>query len=159
MRRADFAYDLPEDLIAQTPPAQRGGSRLLRLDTSGQVVDAQFADFPGVLRPNGLRVLNDTRVIPARVFGAKPTGGQVEILLERILDDRRIIAHVRATKALRAAEPRQRPGGATVTFLGRRAGLFELAMSGERLEYFERCGSMPLPPYIERAAETSDADR
>jgi S-adenosylmethionine:tRNA ribosyltransferase-isomerase len=131
----------------------------LRLTTSGAVSDARFADFPNLLRTDDLLVLNDTRVIPARVLGVKPTGGQVEILLERILDERRILAHVRATKALRADAPVALPGGATATFVGRHDDLFELALSAEPLAYFERYGSMPLPPYIERAADAADADR
>lgn len=158
MRRADFAYELPEELIAQTPPAQRSGSRLLRLAAAG-VIDARFADFPTLLRPDDLLVLNDTRVIPARVLGNKPTGGRVEILLERILDDRRIIAHVNSGKALRADVPILIPGEATATYIGRHDDLFELALSVEPLAYFERYGSMPLPPYIDRAADATDADR
>src|SRR5688500_13289613 len=103
MRRADFAYHLPDALIAQHPPALRTGSRLLHLAAqSGAIHDRRFSDFPALLAPNDLLVLNDTRVIPARVMGAKPTGGQVEILLERILSGRRILAHVHASKALRA---------------------------------------------------------
>src|SRR6186713_2740177 len=106
MRRSDFTYELPPELIAQRPAAERTGSRLLRVDPhADELSDLQFADFPKLLRPNDLLVFNDTRVIPARVLGAKPTGGQVEILLERILGSRRILAHVHASKALRHEVP------------------------------------------------------
>jgi S-adenosylmethionine:tRNA ribosyltransferase-isomerase len=160
MRRADFAYTLPDSLIAQHPPAQRTDSRLLHLDTrSGAIDDRLFAEFPQLLQPNDLLVLNDTRVIPARVLGAKPTGGQVEILLERILGERRILAHVNASKALRAEAPVVLPGNVTATFVRRHDDLFELELSVEPLSYFERHGAMPLPPYIERAAEQADATR
>lgn len=160
MRRADFAYNLPDELIAQHPPAQRTDSRLLHVQTrTGSIEDLRFADFPSLLRAGDVLVLNDTRVIPARVLGAKPTGGQVEILLERILDGRRILAHVHASKPLRAEAPVALPGGATATFVKRHDDLFELELSTEPLDYFERFGSMPLPPYIGRDADVADATR
>lgn len=160
MRRSDFAYDLPTDLIAQRPAPQRSGSRLLRLNSgSGAIDDLQFVDFCGLLRPGDLLVFNDTRVIPARVLGAKPTGGQVEILLERLLGGRRILAHVHASKALRPEVPVVLPGGVEARFIARHADLFELELSAEPLAYFERHGAMPLPPYIERASEADDAAR
>ncbi|HMN43216.1 MAG TPA: tRNA preQ1(34) S-adenosylmethionine ribosyltransferase-isomerase QueA [Povalibacter sp.] len=159
MRRADFAYDLPAELIAQRPPAQRSGSRLLRLARDARCEDLQFTDFPGLLRANDLLIFNDTRVIPARVFGVKPTGGQVEILLERILDGRRILAHVHASKALRAEVPVLLQDGAEARFVARRDDLFELELNVDPLGFFERHGSMPLPPYIERSTEADDATR
>jgi S-adenosylmethionine:tRNA ribosyltransferase-isomerase len=160
MRRADFAYNLPEELIAQHPPHERSGSRLLELNSAtGAIEDRHFADFPNLLRSGDLLVLNDTRVIPARVLGAKPTGGQVEILLERILGERRILAHVNASKALRADAPISLPGGATATFVRRHDDLFELELSSEPLAYFEQFGAMPLPPYIERSVDEADATR
>jgi len=160
MRRSDFTYDLPAELIAQRPAPQRSASRLLHLDSgSGAIADRQFTDLPSLLRPDDLLVFNDTRVIPARVLGAKPTGGQVEILLERILEGRRILAHVHASKALRPEVPILLPGAVEAHFVGRHEDLFELELSANPLEYFERHGSMPLPPYIERSAETEDATR
>lgn len=159
MRRSDFAYHLPEHLIAQRPAAERTGSRLLRLDRSGALHDLMFLDLPGLLRAGDLLIFNDTRVIPARVLGAKPTGGQVEILLERILDDRRILAHVHASKALRAEVPILLPGNGEARFVRRQDDLFELEMNVDPLDYFERHGAMPLPPYIERSAEAEDAAR
>ena len=160
MRRADFAYDLPEDLIAQRPPIERSGSRLLHLERAGaRLRDLQFTDLPSLLHAGDLLVFNDTRVIPARIVGSKPTGGQVEILLERVLAERRILAHAHASKPLRSDVPVALPGGAQATYIGRRDDLYELELSTDPLPYFEQHGSMPLPPYIERAAEADDATR
>lgn len=160
MRRADFYYDLPNELIAQRPAPSRAGSRLLHVDgPSGLLRDLAFADFPSLLRAGDLLVFNDTRVIPARVIGTKPTGGKVEILLERVLSERRILAHVHASKPLRAGVPIALPGDTTAHFIQRHDDLFELELSAEPLAYFERHGAMPLPPYIGRANEPDDATR
>lgn len=158
MRRSSFAYDLPPDLIAQRPAAQRSASRLLRLQDA-MPRDLQFTDLPGLLRAGDLLVFNDTRVIPARVLGTKPTGGQVEILLERVLDGRRILAHVGSSKPLRAEAPIALPGGVEARFIQRHEDLFELELSADPLSYFERHGAMPLPPYITRHSDTDDAGR
>ena len=159
MRRSDFAYDLPVELIAQHPPAERAGGRLLHVPVSGRLQDLQFTDFPTLLRAGDLLVFNDTRVIPARVHGVKPTGGQVEILLERVLGGHRILAHVHASKPLRADAPVALPGGVEARFVARHEDLFELELSTEPLAYFEAHGAMPLPPYIDRSAEADDAAR
>jgi S-adenosylmethionine:tRNA ribosyltransferase-isomerase len=159
MRRSDFSFDLPQELIAQRPLAQRSASRLLRLDPSGAVQDLSFVDVPGLLQPGDLLVFNDTRVIPARIIGTKPTGGQVEILLERTLGGRRILAHVHASKPLREEAPITLPGGAEARYVGRQEDLFELELSVDPLDYFERHGAMPLPPYIERSADADDVAR
>lgn len=160
MRRADFHYELPEELIAQQPAPVRAGSRLLHLHApTATLRDLQFLNFPTLLRPGDLLVFNDTRVIPARIRGAKPTGGQVEILLERVLEGTRILAHVHASKPLRPDVPIALPGGATARFIARRDDLFELELDVEPLAYFEREGSMPLPPYIERTPDETDATR
>ncbi len=159
MRRTDFAYDLPVDLIAQHPPLDRAGGRLLNVQKAASPRDLKFTDFPDLLRAGDLLVFNDTRVIPARVHGVKPTGGQVEILLERVLDANRILAHVHASKPLRPEAPVALPGGVEARFIQRHDDLFELQLSTEPLAYFEQYGAMPLPPYIERDAETDDATR
>ena len=159
MRRSDFAYHLPSELIAQRPAAQRTGSRLLHLARTGELHDLSFVDLPSLLRAGDVLVFNDTRVIPARVIGAKPTGGQVEILLERILDARRILAHVHASKPLRAEVPVSLPGGVEARFIGRADDLFELELSVDALDYFFAHGAAPLPPYIERNADAMDAER
>lgn len=159
MRRSDFHYDLPNELIAQHPPAERAGGRLLHLDRAAQVHDLRFVDFPTLLRRDDLLVFNDTRVIPARVHGNKPTGGHVEILLERVLDEHRILAHVNSSKSLRSDVPVLLPGGVEARFIARHDDLFELALSTEPLSYFETYGAMPLPPYIERDAAEEDVSR
>ncbi|HLS81117.1 MAG TPA: tRNA preQ1(34) S-adenosylmethionine ribosyltransferase-isomerase QueA [Steroidobacter sp.] len=159
MRRSDFAYDLPGGLIAQRPATERAASRLLHVRGDREIRDLRFIDLPQLLNPGDLLVFNDTRVIPARVLGLKPTGGRVEILLERVLQDRRILAHVHASKPLRETAPIALPGGAQARLIGRREDLFELELTEEPLAYFERYGAMPLPPYIERQAEAQDAER
>lgn len=160
MRRSDFSYSLPAELIAQYPTAQRSASRLLHVDgRAGAWTDRQFMDLPSLLRPDDLLVFNDTRVIPARVFGTKPTGGRVEIMLERILSGHRILAHVHASKALRADAPVLLAEGVTARLVGRHEDLFELELSTEPLPFFLAQGALPLPPYIERGAETADSER
>jgi S-adenosylmethionine:tRNA ribosyltransferase-isomerase len=118
-----------------------------------------FSDLPALLQPGDLLVLNDTRVIPARLIGSKARGGRVEILLERILTGRRILAHVHASKPLRAESPVSLPGGASAVYVARHEDLFELELDREPLAYFEQHGSMPLPPYIERPVDADDAAR
>lgn len=160
MRRADFFYDLPPGLIAQHPAAERTASRLLHLDrASGLLVDRRFAELPALLRPDDLLVFNDTRVIPARLFGTKASGGQVEILLERIVDDRRFLAQVRASKALKPGGQVLLPGEVTATCLGRDDDLFEFDLGLDPVAYFTAHGQMPLPPYIEHVPDDKDAER
>ena len=159
MHLDDFAYDLPRDLIADRPAEPRDAARLLVLPAGGGLRDRHIADLPELLLPGDLLVFNDTRVIPARVVGSKPTGGQVEILLERVLEGRRILAHAHASKPLRSDTPVALPGGAQAHYIGRRDDLYELELSTDPLSYFEQHGSMPLPPYIDRAAEADDATR
>ncbi len=164
MRRTDFHFDLPEGLIAQYPATERTASRLLCLDgNSGELVDRQFRDLPRLLRAGDLLVFNDTRVIPARLFGQKETGGKVEVLVERVLDDRRVLAHVRASKSPRAGSRLTLEGGIMADMLARQGELFELALSGDAdesaLDLLEAHGHMPLPPYIERADANDDRER
>jgi S-adenosylmethionine:tRNA ribosyltransferase-isomerase len=161
MQRTDFHYDLPSELIAQHPTGERGGGRLLCLDGgSGQQVDRQFADLPGLLNPGDLLVFNDTRVMPARLHGQKQSGGKVEILIERILEPRLGLAHIKASKS-------PKPGGriligdaAELEVLGRRGELFELACRDlDLVELMAQVGHMPLPPYIARADDGLDRER
>lgn len=160
MRRADFSYPLPRELIAQHPLPERTASRLLALDGgSGALRDLRFADFPSLLRPGDLLVVNDTRVLPARLLGRKASGGACELLLERILDPRRILVQARASKGLRPGTSISLPGGATALVIARHGELHELALDRDALAYFEAHGNMPLPPYIGRAAEDSDRER
>lgn len=161
MQRSDFAYDLPPELIAQHPPAQRGGSRLLFLDgASGRISDQMFDDLPKLLRAGDLVVFNDTRVIPARLLGHKATGGQVEVLLERIVGDHSVLAQVRASKSPKPGSW-LRLGDVEAQVTGRQGEFFLLEFSrGESaLAIFERSGKMPLPPYIEREPESDDRER
>jgi S-adenosylmethionine:tRNA ribosyltransferase-isomerase len=165
MRLSDFDYDLPPDLIAQTPPATRTGSRLLDVRGAAQACqDRQFADLPSMLEPGDLLVFNDTRVIKARLFGNKATGGRVEVLVERVLSDDRALVHLRASKSPKPgmvitfgddADP------VAATMVERRGALFLLAFEpGTRvLDVLERHGEIPLPPYIERKPELLDASR
>jgi S-adenosylmethionine:tRNA ribosyltransferase-isomerase len=160
MRRSDFSYTLPDGLIARFPPTQRGDSRLLHFDgASGALRDRRFADLPELLRAGDLLVLNDTRVVPARLHGSKESGGRVEILLERVSGPRSALVLVRASKPARAGSRIALDGGGEARVLGREGEFVELAFDVEPLELFERQGEIPLPPYLDRPAETLDRDR
>ncbi|HET9862226.1 MAG TPA: S-adenosylmethionine:tRNA ribosyltransferase-isomerase, partial [Steroidobacteraceae bacterium] len=159
MRRADFNYDLPEELIAQQPLAERSASRLLTLDgATGATADRRIRDLPELLDPGDLLVFNDTRVIPARLFAVKETGGRVELLLERPLDALLALVHARASKPLRPGMFLQSHGGA-IRVLERRGDLWVLELPEPPLGFFERHGQMPLPPYIRREPDETDAAR
>jgi len=162
MQRTDFNYQLPEALIAQRPLPERSASRLLALNgESGAVADLQFADIVDLIEPNDLLIFNNTRVIPARLFGTKASGGKVEVLIERVVDDHRALAHVRASKSPKPGGRLLLEGELDVEVVGRQGELFELRFDGERplLELLDRHGRMPLPPYIERDVESSDLSR
>jgi S-adenosylmethionine:tRNA ribosyltransferase-isomerase len=160
MQRTDFHFDLPPELIAQRPSEARSASRLLALDgLTGAFQDRQFRDLPALLRPQDLLVLNDTRVIPARLFGVKDSGGRVEILLERVLSATTVLAQVRASKGLREDHAVRLAGGHSLRMLGRESDLYVLEFSGDALAIFQEQGQMPLPPYIERNADGIDAER
>ncbi len=160
MRRADFSYDLPPELIAQRPLPERSASRLLVLDgATGALEDRRFPDLAQLLRPGDLLVLNDTRVLPARIGARKDSGGACEILLERVLDGRRILAQARASKGFRPGTALTLDGGARAVVTGRQDDLVEFELDREPLDYFERHGEMPLPPYIDRPAQPEDRSR
>lgn len=163
MLRRDFHFKLPPELIAQYPAAQRGASRLLILDgASGALRDGVFTELPSLLRPGDLLVCNDAWVIPARLYGRKATGGKVEILVERLLDERRALAHVRGGRSLKPGDRLSLADDKVVaTALGRRDELFELSFDDPRPAAFilEQHGETPLPPYIERSADADDRDR
>jgi S-adenosylmethionine:tRNA ribosyltransferase-isomerase len=160
MRVDDFHFDLPEQLIARYPLAQRTASRLLVLDgPSGELAHRQFADLLEYLQPGDLMVFNNTRVIPARLFGHKVSGGKLEILVERLLDSRRVLAHVRASKSPKAGSVICLEGGGEAQMLARHDALFELVFSEDVLPLLERVGHMPLPPYIDRPDEDADRER
>lgn len=161
MKLSDFDFDLPPELIAQYPLPNRGDSRLLCLDgPTGELLDRMFRDLPEFLRPGDLLVFNDTRVVRARLYGRKETGGRVEVLVERLEDVHTALAHVRASKAPRAGMRLFLGEGGGVRVLGREGDLFRLAAEGEGFpDLMERHGHMPLPPYIERGDETLDEER
>lgn len=162
MQRADFHYELPEELIARYPSEQRSDCRLLCVDgNSGELAHRRFPDLLDLLQPGDLLVFNDTRVIPARLHGHKASGGKVEMLLERPLDAHRGLAHLRASKSPKPGTELHFEGGIRAVVEGRREALFELRFLGETpmIELLERHGHMPLPPYITRDDELSDRDR
>src|ERR1700675_1229913 len=160
MQRADFHFDLPKELIAQRPTAERSAARLLTLEgRTGSYRDRQFRDFPSLLNPGDLLVFNDTRVIPARVFGTKDSGGRVEILLERALTANIALTHVRASKGLKDGAAVALAAGQSARMLGRENELFRLQFSCDVLEFFDAHGEIPLPPYISRRAELADIER
>ena len=160
MRTAEFDFDLPQHLIAQHPPAQRGASRLLQVGAAG-IADRLFADLPALLRPHDVLVLNDTRVLKARLFGQKETGGQVEVMVERILNEHEVLAQVRASKTPKSGSQLLLADAVTVTVLGREGEFFHLRFEGEACveEALERHGKLPLPPYITHAAGDEDEER
>lgn len=162
MRRSDFHFELPPELIAQQPPKQRGDSRLLCLDKqSGALADRRFSDFIDLLQPNDLLVFNNTRVIPARLYGHKASGGKIEVLVERLLDKQRIIAHLRASKAPKPGTRLRFEGDVEAEVLGREDALFHLRFDDSRPIYkiLEAIGHIPLPPYIQRPDTEQDSER
>ena len=160
MQTSDFHFDLPEELIAQHPPAERGDSRLLHVEgATGALHDRHFSDLPALLEPGDLLVFNNTRVMKARLFGTKETGGRVEILVERLLDVDRALAHVRASKSPKPGSTIE-VAGVRLEVLGREDSLFELHCADSTFPVLmELHGHMPLPPYITRPDETQDMER
>lgn len=162
MQLADFHFDLPDALIARYPQAERSASRLLCMDRrSGDLSHRVFRDIAEQLQPGDLLVFNNTKVIPARLFGQKASGGKVEVLVERILDEQRFLAHVRASKSPKPGTELLLENDATVAMLGRKGELFELELQGDEtvLSMLERLGHMPLPPYIDRPDSEEDKAR
>ena len=161
MRLSDFDYDLPDALIARHPPARRGDSRLLDL-CGGVPVDRQFADLPELLVPGDLLVMNDTRVLKARLEAHKDSGGRVEVMVERPLGDGVWLALMRASHAPKAGARLTVGDGAWLKVLGREGDLFRIRLEGGAADMFElmaRCGDLPLPPYLERAPDADDEAR
>jgi S-adenosylmethionine:tRNA ribosyltransferase-isomerase len=160
MRTDDFEFDLPEHLIAQHPPAQRGASRLLEVREAG-LKDSQFADFAGLVREHDVLILNDTRVLKARLFGEKESGGKVEILVERVLDEHEVLAQVRASKTPRTNSRLLIAGKILARMLGRKGEFFHLRFEDTETVsvLLERYGNLPLPPYITHAADANDDAR
>jgi S-adenosylmethionine:tRNA ribosyltransferase-isomerase len=162
MKRSDFHFDLPEELIAHYPPEKRTDSRLLCISRKdGAVRHRQFTDLPDLLKPEDLLVFNNTRVIPARLFGQKDSGGKVEVLLERVMADNQILAQVRASKAPKTGSAIIFNADARAEVLGREGEFFILAFpeSVDLMRLLDEIGHMPLPPYIKREDELLDKER
>ena len=163
MRRSDFHFDLPPELIAQRPLTGRSQSRLLCLDrSSGTLEDSLVERLPEKLLPGDLLVFNDTRVIPARLFGEKASGGKLELLVERILDDHRALVHIRASKSPKVGMRLCLADAAVeAEVLARRDELFEIVFHDPRslLTILDEYGHIPLPPYIERPDSEEDRER
>jgi len=160
MRTEEFDFDLPEHLIAQHPPQRRGESRLLQVN-GHQLADRRFAELSELIRPHDVLVLNDTRVLKARLYGEKASGGKVELLVERILDEHHVLAQVRASKSPREGGRILVAGAIHVSVLGREGEFYRLRFEGEEdvSELLERHGKLPLPPYITHAATDDDEER
>lgn len=162
MKTSDFRFDLPEELIAQYPSTDRTASRLLALDgNTGQVQDLKFTDLLHQLDSKDLLVFNNTKVIPARLLGHKETGGKVEVLVERVLDHERVLAHVRSSKSPSQGRRLKLEGSLEVEVLARHDALFELRFlnTDSVVDALESYGRMPLPPYIERDVDKADLER
>ena len=159
MKRTDFNYQLPAELIAQRPLEQRSASRLLCLDRqSGDLSDRKFNELPSLLNPGDLLVFNNTEVIPARLFGRKASGGRIEILVERLLNRQECLAQVRASKSPKPGGKLLLEDGSELLVLARQEGFFHLqSVNTDLMGLLQGLGHMPLPPYITR--EDNDADR
>ena len=158
MRLSDFDYVLPPELVAQHPPAERGTSRLLRV-APDRVEDLGFRDIVGLLDAGDVLVVNDTRVIKARLHGRKDSGGAVEVLVERVLEGDRVLAMVRASKTPRPGRRIAFAGGIEAEVVGREGEFFVLGFDRSPWDVLEACGELPLPPYITHEAVDEDAQR
>ena len=156
----DFDYELPSDLIAQHPSETRSGSRLLCAG-AGSLADRRFLELPQLLAPGDLLVFNDTRVIKARLFGHKETGGHIEVLIERVLSAHEALAQVHAGRAAKPGSTLRLVGGLDVRVLGRAEEFYHLRFpeKGTVLDLLERHGGVPLPPYISHTPQTEDERR
>ncbi|MEE9339426.1 MAG: tRNA preQ1(34) S-adenosylmethionine ribosyltransferase-isomerase QueA [Methylococcaceae bacterium] len=162
MKKSDFNYHLPVNLIAQKPLEERVASRLLCLDKiTGAIKDRQFVDFIDLVNDKDLLILNDTKVIPARLYGKKQTGGKLEILIERVLGESHAVAHIRSSKSPKAGSVIELEEGFSCCVTGRENDLFCLEFSTDKtiLELLDQIGHIPLPPYITREDNTDDLTR
>lgn len=161
MKKSDFNYNLPDALIAQKPLAERNASRLLCMDRhTGAINDRYFTDFINLVNEHDLLIFNDTKVIPARLYGKKQTGGKIEILIERVLNSHQAIAHIKASKAPKPGTLIELDDGYVCTVEGRVDDLFQLNFNHLNiLDLLDKIGHIPLPPYITRADDASDLTR
>ncbi|MDH4172671.1 MAG: tRNA preQ1(34) S-adenosylmethionine ribosyltransferase-isomerase QueA [Betaproteobacteria bacterium] len=160
MRVSEFDYALPAELIAQHPAPERTASRLLHLDAaSGRIEDLAFTDLPALVGKRDALVLNDTRVIKARLAGKKASGGKIELFVDRVLGARDALALIRSSHAPRAGNELIVGDGARVTVIGREEDLYRVRFAQDVAQVLERCGAVPLPPYIRHAPDAADAKR
>jgi len=160
MRLAEFDYALPEALIAQHPAGARAASRLLHLDAaSGRIEDLAFADLPALADRRDTLVVNDTRVIKARLAGTKASGGRIELFIERVTGAREALALIRSSHHPREGGELVVGDGARVTVFGRDGDLYRVRFAEDVHALLERCGAVPLPPYIRHAPDAQDAER
>ncbi|MDT0595901.1 tRNA preQ1(34) S-adenosylmethionine ribosyltransferase-isomerase QueA [Glaciecola petra] len=162
MKISDFDFELPEQLIAKYPTQQRSASRMLCLDgKTGSIHHSNFVDVVGLINEGDLLIFNNTRVIPARLFGQKESGGKIEVMLERVLADNSALAHIKASKSPKEGSRLLLEGGLSATMLGRQGALFHIIFDGDDsvFDLLERHGHMPLPPYIDRPDEDADKER
>ena len=159
MNVSEFDFHLPEELIAQLPPATRGGSRLLHVNAQGDLADRQFRDLPSLLRPNDLLVMNDTRVIKARLFGHKVSGGKLELLVERVTNEFEALAFIRASHAPKPGSEIHLADDTVIDVVERQDDLTRLRFPRPVLGVLDQIGLLPLPPYIEHTPTAEDETR
>jgi S-adenosylmethionine:tRNA ribosyltransferase-isomerase len=161
MKTSDFGFELPDELIARFPMAERSASRMLCLNGDTGALDHKiFRDIEHLLEPGDLLVFNNTRVIPARIYGQKASGGKLEALIERVVDQHHVLAHLKSSRSPKPGQMIQL-AGADVEVTGRQGALFELHFKDERpvLDILEEQGEMPLPPYMDREEQEEDKER
>lgn len=160
MNKQDFYFDLPQELIAQYPLPNRSDSRLLTYNRlTGEYGHHQFREIADFLNPGDLLVMNDSKVIPARLYGHKPTGGKVELLVERITGERTFLAHIKASKSLKPGSTIDLGEGQQIVILEKQDDLFVCKSNHQVLELLDGLGHIPLPPYITRHDEEFDVER
>lgn len=160
MLLSEFSYDLPDELIARYPLQERSASRLLHLNAQGQITDHMIKQLPNLLQAGDLLVLNDTRVIKARLHGKRPSGGAVEVLVERIQSETQALAHVRTSNSPKAGSVLYlADGNIEASVLGRQDSLYQLSFNQAILPALEQYGTLPIPPYFNREADASDDER
>jgi len=159
MKVADFDFYLPDELIAQLPPPVRGGSRLLHVAAQGSLADRMFRDLPTLLRPDDLLVMNDTRVIKARLFGHKASGGKLELLIERVTHDCEALVFIRASHAPRPGSQIRLADDTVVEVVARQDDMTQLRFPRPVLDVLDQLGQLPLPPYIEHTPTADDEAR
>ncbi len=158
MQLSDFDFDLPKSLIAQNPPENRTDSRLLI--ANDHIIDTKFSNIAEFVRPGDLLVMNNTKVIPARLFGHKASGGKIEIMIERLLSDTQVLAMIRASRAPKVGSELILDNGERATVLSKEGRFYTLSFVTDSLiDLLEEVGHIPLPPYIERADDKEDLDR